>query len=78
MDSRSSMFYFHVGNRSLASIIGKLNIMKTHLKHICFSRFCGDVVNWYEITQPEELVISFGFEVINGAANGIPSTTMVA
>ena len=52
--------------------------MKTHLKHICFSRFCGDVVNGYEIIQPEELVISFGFEVINGAANDISSTTMVA
>ena len=69
-------FYFDVGNRSVDEIVLALDCLKDRLKSICFSRFCGEIVNGREISQPEDIVLSFGIHATYGDIPGIPSTNM--
>ena len=76
-DQISNAFVFHTGNRSESEVIEVLNEINDRLKQLCFARFFGTTVNGIEIANPNDLVISFGFRVINGQLNNIPSTQMV-
>lgn len=71
-----NVFHFMVGNRSNIEVVDSLHCLKDRLKHIFFSRFCGEVVNGREITRPQDLLLSFGIRVINGSIPGTPSTYM--
>ena len=55
----NNVFNFMVGNRSNIQVVAALQCLKYRLKHICFSRFCGEVINGREITRPQDLVLSF-------------------
>lgn len=70
--------YFSCRNRDASEVVSVVNDIKEHIKSICFARFCGEFVAGYEITDPEDILCSFGLQVMNGNMQSILSTTMFA
>ena len=75
-NSYTNEFFFSVGNKSCNEVIADLNRLKTRLKRICFSMFVGETVNGKNISDANDLVLSFGLQVLNGALPETPSTHM--
>ena len=75
-DTDNHTLHFSVGSRSCDEVITDLNRLKNLLKRICFASLVGKRANGREISDINDIVLSFGLSAINGTIPELPSTYM--